>query len=208
MSKALVFLIVLYASSYRWVHFSRAVLSLCVFSGFLDKGPASRHPFAKPLSSVLCPDYEHGFLCPVWALWRYWPVTKPARVSGIRRLFVSLNPDHEKDIRCPTLPQRISETVTFAYDKQWVAAPSHRAHGVALGPLPWHSHTPFLWVPPWTWFGDAQRALLSPVIFEMLAASRKRIPSNCLLGRGSLVCLFLLCKPTFGVAPFCICETW
>ena len=82
-------------------------------------------------------------------------------------------------------------TVTFAYDKQWVAAPSHDAHGVELGPLPWHSHTPFLWVPPWTWFGDAERAPLSPVIFEMLAASRKWISWNRLLGRGSVVCFFL-----------------
>ena len=63
-----------------------------------------------PLESILGPDDEDIFLCPLRALQRYLFLTKSLR-TGKRRLFISLNPSKSGDIRTPTLSRWISEVV-------------------------------------------------------------------------------------------------
>lgn len=72
------------------------------------------YPLSAPRDRFPGPDHEDRFPGPVGSLWRYLEATKPKGVSGLRRLFVSPNPDYEKDIWCATLARWISKVMTFA----------------------------------------------------------------------------------------------
>ena len=57
----------------------------------------------KFLSSILCPDDEDCLLCPVRALRLYRRRSNPLRAVSQRRLFISINPDYNRDISKVTL---------------------------------------------------------------------------------------------------------
>ena len=82
-------------------------ISLRFLPEFLAKnqqaGATSPVVFIHPLSSLLTPDDEDNYLCPVRALRRYLLVNRARRNSGLRRLFISLNLGYNADIGAPTL---------------------------------------------------------------------------------------------------------
>ena len=71
-----------------------------------------------PLSSILAPDDEDNYLCPVRTLRRYLLVNRARRTSGLRRLFISLNRGYNADIRAPTFARWVSEAVEKAMPLQ------------------------------------------------------------------------------------------
>ena len=77
------------------------------------------------LSSLLAPDDEDNYLCPVRALRRYLLVNRARRNAGLRRLFISLNLGYNADIRAPTLARWVSEVVVKGYATRDLVAPSH-----------------------------------------------------------------------------------
>jgi hypothetical protein len=87
-------------------------------------------------------------LCPVRALEVYLKRSKSIRSSGLRRLFVSLNANYEKDISKATLARWVVETIKLAYSKagstplstkphelRAIAASLAAAHNVALSSI-------------------------------------------------------------------------
>ena len=93
--------------------------------GALERSPKIRIP---PLSSILAPDDEDRFLCPVRALARYLKVVSSTRHPSCRKLFVSLNPEYNKDISVSTIARWIMETVRLAYNSVGSSLPPSRAH--------------------------------------------------------------------------------
>ena len=84
----------------------------------------------KPLTNILAPDDEDRNLCPVAFLRAYITRSKKIRALTQRRLFISLNPNYEKDIAKPTLSRWVSKVIKAAYDHGKVELPSARAYEV------------------------------------------------------------------------------
>ena len=96
-------------------------VSLRFLPEFLAKNQVPGEPspviFIKPLSSILCPDDEDRLLCPVRALRLYRRRSKPLRAVSQRRLFISLNPDYNRDVSKVTLARWLTGVIQKAYEK-------------------------------------------------------------------------------------------
>ena len=86
--------------------------------------------FIKPLTNILSPDDEDRNLCPVAFLRAYLNRSKTKRALTQRRLFISVNPNYEKDIAKPTLSRWITTVIKAAYNRKKVELPSSRAYEV------------------------------------------------------------------------------
>ena len=93
-------------------------MSLRFLPDFLAKNqlPGSPSPVIsiRSLSSILAPDDEDLFLCPVRALRAYRKRTKSFR-SKQRRLLLSWNENYKDDIRRSTISRWLREVITAAY---------------------------------------------------------------------------------------------
>ena len=102
-------------------------ISLRFLPEFLAKNQAPGDPspilLIKPLSSILGPDDEDRFLCPVRALRLYRKRTNASRAQR-RRLFLSWNVNYPQDIRRSTLARWIAEVISSAYAKSDAGLPA------------------------------------------------------------------------------------
>ena len=89
----------------------------------LERSPSIRIP---PLSSILGPDDEDLCLCPVRALRRYLSVI--SRPANCRKLFISCNPQYDKDVSVASTSRWISQVVRMAYTKLGSELGAARAH--------------------------------------------------------------------------------
>ena len=78
-------------------------------------GSSSPSVVIKPLSSILCPDDEDRFLCPVRSLKRYLKFTRSFRSPCQRKLFISCNPGYAKDISKASLGRWLRLVIAKAY---------------------------------------------------------------------------------------------
>ena len=96
-------------------------VSLRFLPEFLAKNQSPGVPspviLIKPLTSILCPDDEDRLLCPVRALRLYRRRSNPLRAVSQRRLFISLNPDYDRDISKVTLARWLTGVIQRAYEK-------------------------------------------------------------------------------------------
>lgn len=92
-----------------------------------DRSPSVRIP---PLSSILGPDDEDRFLCPVRALRSYLRLISGVRPTGCRKLFLSHNPEYQKDVSVSTTSRWVSEVIKRAYAASGAEVLSTRAHEV------------------------------------------------------------------------------
>ena len=92
--------------------------SLNFLPGFLAKNQHPEDPspkvFIKSLTSILCPDDEDRFLCPVRALKEYRSRTSSLR-SSQRGLFLSLRESHKKDISRSSIARWVKQVIIEAY---------------------------------------------------------------------------------------------
>ena len=106
------------------ISFSRDISDRSVTLSFLPDFLAKNQKAGSPspsvrleaLSNLLAPDDPDIALCPVRALKAYRRRTSPFRKSK-RRLFVSLNPNYDKDIAVATISRWLTTTVKMAYAK-------------------------------------------------------------------------------------------
>ena len=97
---------------------------------FLPEFLAKNQRPGDPSPSIRIPPLPKGpdfSLCPVRALKRYLVISKPSRKNR-RQLFLSLNPDHRKDISVNTLSRWLREVISHAYEN--VAEVNPRPHEV------------------------------------------------------------------------------
>ena len=115
----------------------------------------------RPLSHFLCPDDPDLKLCPVRALRRYLKFTHSLRHINQRKLFISFNPFHGKDISTASISRWLKLTIKNAYASSSECCSSSRAHEVrawaassafahssslkdVLAAAYWRSDTPFI----------------------------------------------------------------
>lgn len=92
--------------------------------GAAELSPKIRIP---PLCSILAPDDEDRYLCPVRALRHYISFVTP-RPGPCRKLFVSVNPNHARDVSKSTLARWVKKVVQLAYEHAGLALPASNAH--------------------------------------------------------------------------------
>ena len=115
----------------------------------------------RPLSHFLCPDDPDLKLCPVRALRRYLKFTRSLRHINQRKLFISFNPFHGKDISTASISRWLKLSIKNAYASSSERCSSSRAHEVrawaassafahssslkdVLAAAYWRSDTPFI----------------------------------------------------------------
>ena len=100
-------------------------MSLHFLPNFLAKnqspGEVSPIIFIKPLTSILGPDDEDRLLCPVRGLQHYRRRSSLFRSVTQRGLFISLNPDYNKDISKVTLARWLARVIRRAYEGEGCA---------------------------------------------------------------------------------------
>lgn len=92
-----------------------------------ESSPAVHIP---ALTSILAPDDEDRKLCPARALSCYLAVTSASRPVGCRRLFLSVNPNYNRDVSKNTVARWLRDTVRLAYSHAREVIPSDRAHEI------------------------------------------------------------------------------
>ena len=94
-------------------------ISLLFLPEFLAKNqnPCDPSPtlFVRPMSLIIDPSEPDCLNCPVRALKIYRERTKPRRLETQRALFLSINPNRQRDITRTTLARWVALTIKLAY---------------------------------------------------------------------------------------------
>ena len=127
-----------------------------------NQDPSDPSPFIiiRPLTDFLCPDDPDLKLCPVRSLKRYLKFTRSLRKNQ-RKLFISFNPFHSRDISIASISRWLKLVIQSAYTSASIDTFSVRAHEIRawaassafahswsmrniLGAAYWRSESPFI----------------------------------------------------------------